>query len=283
MIQVSGLHYRYPGAPVEAVRGLEFQVEPGEIFGLLGPSGAGKSTAQRVLTGALRDYQGSARVFGAEVRGAPRSLYNRLGVGFEFPNVYTRMTARENLRFFAAFYQGPTASPDALLEQVGLLADADTRVSDYSKGMKMRLGFCRAFLNQPELVFLDEPTSGQDPGNARRIRGLIREARDRGVTVFLTTHDMHVAAELCDRVAFMVDGAIAAIDDPRTLMLQHGRRRLTVEYREADALRSQEFPLEGLADDGDFLALLRGGIEAMHSQEATLEDVFLDVTGRRLT
>lgn len=159
-------------------------------------------------------------------------------------------------------------------------------VSQFSKGMKTRLGVARALLHDPELLFFDEPTVGLDPVNGRRIRDLFRCERDAGKTIFLTTHDMVVSDELCDRVALIVDGEIRAVDAPRDLKLAHGKRRLRVEYRddgEDGALRSREFALDGLGDDAGFLDLLRGHrVETLHSEEATLEDVFVAVTGRRL-
>ena len=158
-------------------------------------------------------------------------------------------------------------------------------VSQFSKGMKTRLGVARALLHDPELLFMDEPTVGLDPVNARRIRELIRRERDAGKTVFLTTHDMTVADELCDRVALIVDGSIRTVDAPRALKLAHGKRQVRVEYRDGDDdLSASEFPLDGLGDDESFVSLLRRHrIETLHSEEATLEDVFVAVTGRGLT
>jgi fluoroquinolone transport system ATP-binding protein len=166
-----------------------------------------------------------------------------------------------------------------------LAGDADTRVGKYSKGMQMRLTFARALINDPELLFLDEPTSGMDPVNARNVRHMILDLKARGRTVFLTTHDMTTADELCDRVAFIVDGKIVAMDTPAELKIARSRRLVRVEYRgENGRLDNTEFPLDGLADDRAFHDLLRNHhVETLHSREASLEDVFVDVTGRRLT
>jgi fluoroquinolone transport system ATP-binding protein len=282
MIEVQDLQFKYPGAEEPALRGSSFSVRQGEIFGLLGPSGAGKSTTLRVLIGLLHGYRGRVTIFGQDVRSQGRDYYQRIGVGFELPNVYSRLSARENLAFFAALYAGPTADPGALLEQVGLSGDADTRVAGFSKGMKMRLNFCRALINQPELVFLDEPTTGQDPGNARRLRQIIRSLKDQGRTVLLSTHNMAEATELCDRVAFIIDGTIPLIDSPRQLMIERGRRRVRVEYQ-GEGAAPVEFDLEGIGDNPDFIAALRQpGVQTIHTLEATLEDVFLEVTGRAL-
>jgi fluoroquinolone transport system ATP-binding protein len=273
----------YPGADRPAVGEISFTVGPGEIFGFLGPSGAGKSTTQNILVGLLAGHGGTVRVLGRDLASWGQDLYRRIGVAFESPNHYLRLTGRENLELFAGLYGGLTEDPDVVLERVGLLGDADKRVSELSKGMRGRLTLARALLHRPELLFLDEPTAGLDPVTARRIRDLIRETRDRGATVFLTTHDMVTADELCDRVAFLIQGRIAAVGEPRALRLAHGTRRVRVETRGATAGSAQEFPLEGLADNLAFIALLKTGqVETIHTQETTLEDVFVRVTGQAL-
>jgi fluoroquinolone transport system ATP-binding protein len=282
-LAVLGLDFTYPGAGEAAVRGISFAIAPGEIFGFLGPSGAGKSTTQKILIGLLKEYKGQVTVLGRDLRQWGSDYYTRIGVGFELPNHYTKLTATENLRLFASLYGARTLDPRTLLEQVGLAEDADKRVGAFSKGMQMRLNLARALLPDPELLFLDEPTAGLDPVNARRVKDIVRELRGRGRTIFLTTHDMNVADELCDRVAFIVDGSIASIDSPRALKIRYGSRNLRVEYRRNGASATQEFPMQGLGDNRDFFSLLQGQeVETMHTQEATLEDVFVRVTGRSL-
>jgi fluoroquinolone transport system ATP-binding protein len=283
VIQAQSFRFAYPGAARPAVRDLTFAVEPGEIFGFLGPSGAGKSTTQNVLIRLLDGYEGSVAVFGRDLHAWDRSYYRRIGVSFESPNHYLKLTARENLRLFAGLHGGGTEDPDTLLERVGLLEDGDKRVGEFSKGMRGRLTLARALLHRPELLFLDEPTAGLDPVTARRIRHVIRDARDAGATIFLTTHDMVTADELCDRVAFLVDGRIAGLDAPRALRLAHGRRVVRIETVHDGTRTAREFALDGLADDPEFIALLRaGGVETIHTLETTLEDVFVQVTGRTL-
>lgn len=283
VIQATDLTFRYARADAPALHGLDFAVAPGEIFGFLGPSGAGKSTTQKILVGLLDGYGGAVDVLGRSPSAWGASLYERIGVSFEFPNHYLKLTAVENLATFAALYRGPTRAPHELLEAVALGDDADRRVGQFSKGMKARLSVARSLLHAPELLFWDEPTAGLDPVNARRIKHLARAQKAAGRTIVLTTHDMTLADDLCDRVAFIVDGRIAVIDAPRELRLAHGRRTVRVERQGAAGVESHEFPLDTLADDDAFAALLRaGGIRAIHSQEATLEDVFLAVTGRRL-
>jgi fluoroquinolone transport system ATP-binding protein len=284
MIEVAGLRFAYPGSNEDALRGLSFAVGVGEIFGFLGPSGAGKSTTQKVLTGVLRGYQGTVRVFGRSLPELGRDYYERIGVSFEFPSLYGKLTGIENLEFFRRLYRRPTENPELLLARVGLSDAAHRRASGYSKGMKMRLGLCRALVNRPSLLFLDEPTTGQDPGHARLIKNLILEQRAEGATVFLTTHDMAVAAELCDRVAFIVGGEIVLVDAPRALMISHGRRTVRVEYRDDGAVRAAEFDLDGIGTNAEFLTLIRQRpVETIHTLDATLEDVFLRVTGARLS
>jgi fluoroquinolone transport system ATP-binding protein len=283
MIHVQDLQYTYPAAPKPAVHNVSFEIHPGEIFGFLGPSGAGKSTTQKVLIKLLRGFQGTVRVFDKPLDQWRNDYYERIGVSFELPNHYQKLTALENLRLFASLYRRETRDPLELLTLVDLQDDANTRVAAFSKGMQMRLNIARALLHNPDLLFLDEPTTGLDPVNARRIKEIVLEQKRLGHTVFLTTHDMNVADELCDRVAFMVDGQIARIESPRTLKIADGTRTVRVEYHENGGTAQRDFPLDTLGSNEAFAALLRThSIETMHTQEATLEDIFIKVTGRSL-
>lgn len=273
----------YAGAARAAVRGVTFAVRRHEIFGFLGPSGAGKSTTQNVLIRLLDGYQGQIAVLGKDLRAWDRSYYRRIGVAFEAPNHYLKLTALENLSLFAGLHGGTTLPLEDLLRRVGLYDDRDKLVAEFSKGMRGRLTLARALLHRPELLFLDEPTAGLDPVTARLVRQLIRQVRDSGATIFLTTHDMTTADELCDRVAFLVDGAMAALDSPRALRLAHGRRIVRLESMLQGRRTTREFPLDGLAHNPAFMAALHdGGIETMHTLETSLEDVFVQVTGRTL-
>ena len=283
MIDVRELQYTYSGADRPAIRGLNFSVSPGEVFGFLGPSGAGKSTTQKVLIGLLDDYAGEVLVFDREVREWGRALYERIGVSAETPNLYRKLTGRENLELFASLHGGFARDTTDLFERVGLVDAIDRRVGTYSKGMQMRLSFIRALVHDPELVFLDEPTAGIDPGNARAVRTVIKGLQDNGTTVFLTTHDMTVADHLCDRVAFIVDGQLAVVDTPQTLKHEHGSPTVRVEYRTDGTLNEERFSLTNLGENGGFQNLIQSGqIETIHTDEATLEDVFIEVTGTRL-
>lgn len=283
-IRCEALGFSYPGAAGPAVHDVSFTVNRGEIFGFLGPSGAGKSTTQNILIRLLDGYRGGVQVLGRDLREWGLDYYRRIGVAFESPNHYLKLSARENLELFAGLYGLQTAPIGSLLDRVGLAEDAGKRVGEYSKGMRGRLTLARALLHRPELLFLDEPTAGLDPVTARRIRQVIREARAGGATIFLTTHDMVTADELCDRVAFLVDGRVEAVDVPRTLRLGHGRRVVRIEAVRNGARLAEEFPLQGLATNRAFLAALEAGqIETIHTTETTLEDVFVLMTGRSLT
>lgn len=283
MIEVQGLRYTYPGQKMPTLRGMDFHITQGEIFGFLGPSGAGKSTTQKLLIGLLKGYQGSAKVMGREIRDTGSEYYERIGVAFEFPNFYNKFTALENLELFRSLYQGDTREPMELLCQVDLMESARKKVSELSKGMKMRLNFCRALLHRPQVLFLDEPTSGLDPVNAKQMKELIREEQAAGKTILLTTHNMHTAEELCDRVAFIADGEIKLIDSPRSLKLRQGRASVRVEYLSSGVLTDAVFPLEGIGENPAFLQLLQKYTpETIHTQEATLEQIFIEVTGRQL-
>ena len=284
MISVDDLRYRYPSGDSDVLQGLSFSIDSGRVFGFLGPSGAGKSTTQRILTGVLGGWTGSVQVDGQPLRELGADYRARIGVSFEFPNLYTRLTARENLDFFKALHRDGTRPVDELLGLVGLAGDADRRVSEFSKGMRMRLNLARAFVNRPSILFLDEPTSGLDPSSARFVKDLVREAAAGGAAVFVTTHDMATAAELCDSVGFLVDGRLEGVGTPRDLMVAHGRRAVVVTHRNGDGVATSEFALDTIGADERFSRLLASGtIETIHTSEATLEDVFLAVTGRQLT
>ncbi len=264
---------------VRAVDGVSFTVQKGEIFGLLGPSGAGKSTTQKILTRLLHRFEGTVRFEGRDLRSYGNEFYERIGVGFELPVHFSKLTGKENMEFFARLYS-KTADIDSLLQRVGLFEDRDRLVGEYSKGMKMRLNFVRAMLNDPEVLFLDEATNGLDPKNARIIKDLIREFQSSGGTVLLSTHLMGDVEELCDRVGFITDGRIREIASPRDLKLRHGRRELVVEYREGKTQHTERFNLDTIGEDERFFELVRNkDIETMHSGETTLEEIFIKVTG----
>ena len=283
MITVEHLYHSYSKDDIYAVKDASFAIPKGEVFGFLGPSGAGKSTTQGVLTGLLRLQKGLVTVAGYDVRAMKRKMYNQIGMSFEQSNVYSKMTARENLQFYARLFDVPTRDPDELLKVVGLDGKGGMRAGEFSKGMKHRLTFARSMLNNPQIWFLDEPTTGLDPAIASVIKGIVKEENKKGVTVFLTTHNMYIADELCNRVAFIVDGVIQLIDSPKNLKLQYGQSLVDVEYGDGGQLHSETFSTIDDQDKQklqDLIASQR--IRTMHTREATLEEIFIKVTGREL-
>lgn len=279
MFEVKDLRFTYPKNKEETIKGLDFTIEPGEIFGLLGPSGVGKSTTQKILIKILRDFQGEITYKGKNLKDYGRDFYEEIGVGFEIPVHFSKLTAMENLEFFMKLYK-THEKPDRLLEKLGLYQDRNKKVGEFSKGMKVRMNFVKALLNKPKMLFLDEPTAGLDPKNARIIKNLIREYREEGGTVILTTHLMNDVEELCDRVAFMADGKIVDINSPKNLKLQYGDRQVEVEYEKEEKLESKVFSLDGLKEDEEFFHVIRNHrIITMHSKETTLDDIFIEITG----
>jgi fluoroquinolone transport system ATP-binding protein len=280
MIKVKDLNYTYPGSEQPAIKKISFTIPKGEVFGFLGPSGAGKSTVQKILFKLLSNYDGECLIDGKEIKDWDKSLYEKIGVGFELPNHYLKLTAIENLNFFRGFYQSST-DPMEMLRMVGLEKDAKKKVGDFSKGMKMRLNFIRSFIHNPDILFLDEPTSGLDPVNARIIKDIILKLKAKGKTIFITTHQMHDADELCDRVAFLVDGTVLALDEPKILKLKHSSRKVEVSLK--GKTEKLEFSLDDLGNNRDFITTIKSNtIDSIHSKEASLDDIFIKVTGKSL-
>lgn len=283
MLKVENLDFTYPKSKKKAVNGISFEIKKGEIFGFLGPNGAGKSTTQKVIIGLLKGYNGNVELFDKNLKNWKSDLYNSIGVCFELPNHYQKLTALENLELFSSFYNVKTVDPHELLKMVDLEQDANQRVGSFSKGMRTKLNFIRALLNNPKMLFLDEPTTGLDPVSARQVKNMILQKKKEGVSIFLTTHNMTDADELCDQVGFMVDGKLSLIESPKELKLKHGKKRVRVEYLKEKELLREEFDLANLGTNTSFINLLNSGqVQTMHTEEATLEDVFIKATGRQL-
>ena len=265
---------------VRAVDGVSLTAREGEILGLLGHNGAGKTTTIRMLTGRARPTSGTARVCGCDVVHERERMKPLINLVFEEQNLYERLSGRENLQLFAELYGLPRSRVEELLEAVRLQEAATRKVKTYSSGMKQRLLVARALLNRPKVLFLDEPTRGLDPTSAREVRDMVREQARKGTTVFLTTHYMEEADELCDRVAFLSSGRIVALDSPRELKLRYGERTAMV------LLDTREEHTVGLDDPRDAARLqawmAEGRVLTVHSQEGTLEDVFINLAGRPL-
>jgi len=283
MISVQGLYHSYSNDEKYAVKDVNFEVPKGEVLGFLGPSGAGKSTTQNILTGLLKLQKGKVSVAGYDVKHIQQKMFNKIGMSFEQSNVYSKLTAKENLRFYAKLFDVDTRDPMELIELVSLGGKENIKAGEFSKGMKHRLTFARSMINSPEMWFLDEPTTGLDPAIAANIKDIIREQNQKGVTVFLTTHNMYIADELCDRVAFIIDGEIKLIDSPKSLKLQYGKKVVEVEYAEGDEKKKQSFSTIEPKDKEALAAVLDNKeIITMHTKEATLEEIFIKVTGRGL-
>ncbi len=282
-IEVNNLEFTYPKSNKKAVNDVSFGIKKGEIFGLLGPNGAGKTTTQKVIIGLLKQYSGNVELLGKNLKDWKTDIYNRIGVGFELPNHYQKLTALENLELFASFYRRKTIAPMKLLEMVELEKDANQRVATFSKGMKSKLNFARSLINDPDVLFLDEPTTGLDPVSSRLIKNIILQKRKEGKAIFLTTHNMNDADELCNRVGFIVDGKLTLIESPRELKIRHGKKIVKLEYLKDGELEQEDFDLKNLADNKNFLSLLRtGNVQTIHTAEATLDDIFIKATGRQL-
>ncbi|MDH3306970.1 MAG: ABC transporter ATP-binding protein [Acidimicrobiia bacterium] len=280
-IEVRDLSYAY--GDIKAVDSVTFDVAPGEILGFLGPNGAGKSTTIKMLTGQLRPDSGTITVLGMSMPGQTLDIQARIGVCFEEKNLYENMSARENLDFFARLYGIKGLDADPLLRRVGLIDRADDRVANYSKGMRQRLMITRAMINEPEVMFLDEPTDGLDPVSSQAVRNVIKAEAERGVAVILTTHDMHEADQLSDRVAFINEGLIEALDTAENLKLEYGQRSVRIRSRDGGAVKERVIALDD-PDSSDRIraAVAVEGLMTIHTEEATLEDIFIKLTGRGL-
>lgn len=279
MFKVENLRFTYPKNHEETIKGISFTIKKGEIFGFLGPSGAGKSTTQKILIKLLEHHEGIITYNDKNIAELDDSFFEDIGVSFEMPIHFSKMTAMENIQFFLKLYK-KNNDIETLMKRLGLWEDRDKMVSEYSKGMKIRLNFVRAMLNSPDMLFLDEPTNGLDPANAMILKDMIKEFKLSGGTVFITSHIMSDIDQLCDRVAFIVDGQIKEIDSPRNLKIKYGKRIMKLEYKDNGKTIAKEFPMDNIGQNLEFLNLLQTKeIETLHSGETTLEEIFIQVTG----
>lgn len=282
MIEVKNLTFSY-GKDKQALHGLDFTVEDGEIFGFLGPNGSGKSTTQKILAGILKGHGGKVSLFGQDISAVhTQEFFQKIGVLFEFPYLYANLSAVDNLKYFSSFYpKEQLRSIEEVLEELefkpGFLKKP---VSSYSKGMRQRASMARALISNPKLLFLDEPTSGLDPSGAVLFRKIIEEERKKGTTVFLTTHNMLDADLLCDRVAFIADGEIKALDTPRSLKERNSNHCIVINYLYQG--RREEKMIEAPELEAG-IPFAHDEIISIHSQEPTLEDMFIRYTGRGLS
>ncbi len=287
MIEAHALHRSF--GTREAVAGISFSVRRGEIFGLLGPNGAGKTTTIRMLTGQIDPSKGSASVAGYDVVKERAQLKTRIGVVFQEQNLYERLSAQLNLEFSCWLYGLPKREVDVVLDIVGLRERARDPVRTFSGGMKQRLMVARALLHHPQVLFLDEPTRGLDPVAAFELRKTIAHLSREGMAILLTTQLMDEADHLCQRLAFLVDGRIVAIDTPRNLKLAHGERKVVVTLaashplgEELSALTERILSMDAPADQAQLAEwMAQGTVMAIHSREATLDDIFMSLVGER--
>ncbi|CAB49343.1 daunorubicin resistance protein DrrA family ABC transporter ATP-binding protein [Pyrococcus abyssi] len=289
----------------EALKGITFNVKKGELFGLLGPNGAGKTTTIKILTTLLEPTSGEARVLGFDIVKEAREIRKRINLVAEGERtLYWRLTAYENLRYFASIYYVPKKVAEErirnLLHMVGLWDRKDDLVMNYSRGMKQRLAIAKALINDPEVLFLDEPTLGLDVQSAIFVRELIKKlVEEEKKTVLLTTHYMHEAEELCDRIAIIDHGRIIALDTPEGLK-KLVRKDTIVEVRVKNYNGENPFGLAKIKEEGEKV-VLRGPLDeedipklveflvknnakvlSVEVKEPTLEDVFIKLTGRGL-
>ena len=282
MIEVQNLTFSY-GKDKQVLLGLNFSVRDGEIFGFLGPNGSGKSTTQKILTGILKGHGGMVSLFGQEIDNLQKEeFFQNIGVLFEFPYLYTNLSALDNLHYFASFYPAEhMRDAEELLDELEFKKDFLKKpVSSYSKGMRQRVSMARALISNPKLLFLDEPTSGLDPAGAVLFRKIIEKERQKGTTVFLTTHNMLDADLLCDRVAFISNGNIVALDTPRNLKEKNSKHSIVVDYLYQGKRLERKLEAPELKTGIPFVY---DELISIHSQEPTLEDMFIQYTGRGLT
>ena len=263
-----------------ALNHLDFSVESGEIFGFLGPSGAGKTTTIKILTGQLLASSGETKLLGIATDALTQDIYQEVGIVTDNSGLYENVSVYRNMKFFADLLKVDKKRIDFLLERVGLAQDKKKLARRLSKGMRQRLVLARALLHSPKVLFLDEPTSGLDPATAQAIHKLLKEVQAEGTTIFLTTHNMEEATKLCDRVALLNDGKIVSLDTPRNTCLNFKReRKLEVGLKDKSQVVINQ-DSAGIAQLNEWLS--QDLVETIHSNEPTLEEVFIAKTGREL-
>ncbi len=300
-IQVSGLHKSYDA--FEAVRGIDFEVRPGEIFGLLGPNGAGKTTTVEILEGLRPRTSGDVKVLGFDPSIDVKAIKDRIGVCLQSTNLPDTVKVHEALSWFAAFYSR-SSDRDALLKRLQLWDKRNEYYSKLSGGQKQRVALALAMVNEPEMIFLDEPTTGLDPQVRMEIHKIIEELRDAKRTVLLTTHYIEEAERLCDRVAIIDQGKIIALGTPREIQqqtlgqsrievsttapmplavpeIQAAERHLFNETRTSLTVYSSR-PARTLPDLVRWIEQSGLELEDIHLKRPTLEDVFIELTGKKL-
>lgn len=259
----------------KAISSLTFEVNKGEILGFLGPSGSGKTTTINILTGQLTPDQGQSSILGKSSTNLNEEDLANIGLITENSGYYEKLSLYDNLLFFAKLYDVSQGDLDDLMKRVGLYDRRKTLAEKLSTGMKQRMLLVRAIINKPQVLFLDEPTSGLDPSTSQSIHELIKELQSEGTTIFLTTHDMHEATILCDKIVLLNKGQIVEAGTPSDLIQKYNtakRVKITYQSGEENYLSFSELGQVSQTDD----------ILTIHSCEPTLEDVFIQLTGGKL-
>ncbi|MCM2676356.1 ABC transporter ATP-binding protein [Alkalicoccobacillus plakortidis] len=263
-----------------AIKDVTLTVKKGEIFGLLGPSGSGKTTTNKILTGELSATAGDVKVLGMDsTKFGSAAFKSKIGVLSDNSTLYDRLTVRDNLKLFCKLYGAPLKQIDVILKEVNLQDEGSKTVSKLSKGMKQRVLLAKALIHKPDLVFLDEPTSALDPGNMTHIHRGLQRLNEAGTTIFLTTHNMEEATELCDRVAFLHNGELQEIDSPSALRYKYSTHAFHVETVTGEQLVIQNKP-ENAGQINELITTNQ--IKFMHSDNPSLGQIFLKVTGKEL-
>ena len=259
----------------KAISSLTFEVNKGEILGFLGPSGSGKTTTINILTGQLTPDKGQSSILGKSSTNLNEEDLANIGLITENSGYYEKLSLYDNLLFFAKLYDVPQGDLDDLMKRVGLYDRRKTLAEKLSTGMKQRMLLVRAIINKPQVLFLDEPTSGLDPSTSQSIHELIKELQAEGTTIFLTTHDMHEATILCDKIVLLNKGQIVEAGTPSDLIQKYNTaRRVKITYQSGEENYLSFSELGQISQTDDILTI--------HSCEPTLEDVFIQLTGGKL-
>ena len=279
-ICVKGLSHSFGDKKV--LDNISFQVKQGEIFGLLGPSGAGKTTLINILTRQLKASSGECSILGKASHKLSGKDYLEIGIMMDNMGLYERMSCYDNLRFYNMLDEGSSKriQEEEVLEKVGLLQAKKTLVMNLSKGMANRLAFARAIMKTPRILFLDEPTSGLDPMTLEAIHEMILQERERGATIFLTTHNMHEAQKLCDKIALLNEGRIVEYGAPAEICRRYNhQKKIQVHLKSGNDL---ELTHEETVGEVLRIYFEKGDVETIHSTEPDLESIFIELTGRKL-
>ncbi len=277
-IKINNVSHSFKGK--EVLRGINLEIKKGEIFGLLGPSGAGKTTLINIVTGQLNASEGECQIGGVASSKLSGEQYKKIGVMMDHFGLYERMTCFDNLKFYEMLDGNSVSNIEQVLRKVGLSEAKKVQVANLSKGMKNRLSFARAVLRKPEILFLDEPTSGLDPNTTKEIHKMILAEKEKGTTIFLTTHNMHEAEKLCDNIALLNDGEIVEYGKPEELCRKYNNQK---KYK-LHLKSGEDIELSHKKDDIEKLVFYfqNDELETIHTTEPDLEMIFMTLTGGEL-